>query len=618
MQPDFDSRSPSPSLPTGSQDVPILVSRYHHEITTADDDDHTNNGAAIVFSARTAVDRSRSDDLRATSNGVQLHWSESEALQLVRAFVEVERDTDLKRSIHGNYYRELLFLLLHKHPDFRHSQAALKSKLQRMKDKYYRLQDRLERSAVTRTDPLPEWYVLLDTVMKKDARNWREAIPIGSSRENRSRSNRQDSGRGSASKSRGHIRAALAAREERTQGNSTGHALAHLNDTPAYAFPALPSLPTAAAAGPNALQCVRPAPSAARESSVLYAPSAAAVTAPSKSAVASSVAEMSTTPAQAAAAAAETVPALSTAAAVAPAALAGRSTHLRTLPAPSGATALAADGAGARYLQSLRAATPASGVVAPSAPPAATAVAAVAADGSGARYLQSLRAATPASGVVAPSAPPASPAVAAVAADGSGASYVQLLRAATLPNSARGDRLTPPSSAQNGRRSLSPSARDDLRMSPPSAARDETLVSPPPARYNRRMLPSFAQQGRRVSAPGGFAGWRGSRQGGWAWRRERNTLAADPEAGSADHMADGNADYRAAADSLGAAMDEAVESAFTDFQGMAQEWVESACAEFEGLVGEMAEKACFQFRSAGREFAEAWRAGQENKRRRRY
>ncbi|GJP49792.1 hypothetical protein CLOM_g8962 [Closterium sp. NIES-68] len=503
MQSEYESRSPSLDLPTENQDVPILVSRYHD--AAADDDDL--DGTDIVNSTRTVADEARA------VNGVRPHWSDTEVMQLVRAFVELDREIDLRRVIHGsNYYRELHSLIVHKHPDFRHSQGAVKSKLLRMKNNYYRLQNRLERSAVSRTDPLPEWYVMMDSVMERDTYNWREAIPMGPARENR-----LEARHALPSRSRGVVAAAAAAvaKEESAKGDSSGKDLAPSNDTPAYAFPALPSLPTAA--GANSLRYASPT---ARGSSATYAATTAA--APATVAAPSSVSAPTT-------AVATSVAARSVAA-------------LPTTPAPAASKALA----------------PAT-VMAP-----ATATAP-----------------SPAAGE-------------------SGGSYLQSLRAATIPPAAQGGRLVSPPSNQNERRMSPSSARDGMRMSPPSAGR---LVTPSSARNAGRMPPSSAQEGRRVAAAGGPAGWRGRR--GWAWRER-------------DDAETGNADYMTAAESLGAAMDEAVENAFADFQGMTQEWVESACAEFEGLVAEMAEKACFQFRSAAREFSEAWKAGQDHKRRRRY
>ncbi|GJP48919.1 hypothetical protein CLOM_g8184 [Closterium sp. NIES-68] len=629
MRPQVESQSPSTTsyLPTEYLDAPtnILVPR-HHEATADDNGDNNDDKdgdnvgrTEIVASHRTAVlDQARAND------SVPTPWSDTEAMQLVRAFVELESDAELKRAIRPKYNRELHSLLLHKHPEFRHSQAAVKSKLARMKNNYYRLQNRLELSAVSRTDPLPVWYVLMDSVMERDVRELRKAISMGASRENGPEARRI-----LESRSRGAVARQGDERMHRTPGS---HDLAPSNDTPAYAFPALPSLPTAApsatAAVPSSPRHVAPAPLFARASSAVHAPNTTAAAAVASTPIVSTPSIIATAPASASAG--------STLAAQLAAALS-------TTPAP--ATAAAADLSPGINRSGVALAAPVStgftpaSVVAPSVPaPSAHA------GGS-----------TPLSTLPAPSEAPA------LAADGAGASYLQSLRAATIPNSARGDRLTPPSSAQNERCSLSPSAQDGMQMSPPSAAQGDQLTPPPstqngqserrplslsagrgerlaspPARYDRRMPPSFAQQGRRMAAgagglfeapqegrwmaagAGGFTGWRGSRRGGWAWRRERDSFAADPEAGNADHMAGGSADNGAAADSLGAAMDKAVESAFTDFQGMAQEWVESACAEFEGLVAEMAERACFQFRSAGREFAEAWKARQESKKPRRF
>ncbi|CAI5501999.1 unnamed protein product [Closterium sp. Naga37s-1] len=373
-------------------------------------------------------------------------------MQLVYAFVELDRENDGMRIVHGsNYYRELIALLLRKFPEFRHSQPAVKSKLIRMKNKYYRLQNRLDRSAVCRPAAAP-------------------AVP----------------------------------KRERGRGDSSEDDLnpldGSLDDAEAYSFPALPTLPTAAnartlqypspalstlptVAVTEAQQYVSPPPRFAREVSALYTPTAAAA-----------------------------------------------------LPLKAGAA---------------------------SAPGATGASAAV------------------------------GQAVAAATAAGALALAV-LDDRLTSPASAGGDQLTSPASAEDDRLASPPSARDGMRMSPP-----------------------ITRGGRRMAAGLGPTGWRRGRWGsGW---REREGFAVNP--GVRSHLSARRTAGRTgliAAEGLGDVMDEAVENAFADFEGLTQEWVERACGEFEGMVADMAERACLQFRSAAREFSESWKAGQDFKRRRRF
>ncbi|CAI5531925.1 unnamed protein product [Closterium sp. Naga37s-1] len=409
-------------------------------------------------------------------------------MQLVYAFVELDRENDGMRIIHGsNYYRELIALLLRKFPEFRHSQPAVKSKLIRMKNKYYRLQNRLDRSAVSSKEQLPEWYVLMDSVMERDEFHLRSARG-----EIRPR-------RGRPPKSRGRPAAASAVpKRERGQGDSSEDDLnpldGSLDDAEAYSFPALPTLPTAAnartlqypspalptlptVAVTEARQYVSPPPRSAREVSALYTPTAAAA-----------------------------------------------------LPLKVGAaSAPGATGASAAVGQAVAAATAA-----------------------GALALAVLGASNP------------------------------------LPD----DRLTSPASAGGD------------KLTSPASAEDDRLASPPSARDG-------------MAAGLGPTEWRRGRWGsGW---REREGFAVNP--GVRSHLSARRTAGRTglmAAEGLGDVMDEAVENAFADFEGLTQEWVERACGEFEGMVADMAERACLQFRSAAREFSESWKAGQDYKRRRRF
>ncbi|CAI5468789.1 unnamed protein product [Closterium sp. Yama58-4] len=292
----FQEDSPSPSnnslLPSDYLNAPIFASRYQDD--SADDDDNDDNDDNDVNhdvnGREIARERRSSADLARAINGVRQHWSPTETMQLVTAFVELDRENDGMRIVHGsNYYRELIALLLRKFPEFRHSQPAVKAKLIRMKNKYYRLQNRLDRSAVCSKDQLPEWYVLMDSVMERDEFRLRSAR--AEIRPNRGR-------RGRPPKSGGRPAAAQAVpKREREQGDSSDDDLnpldGSLDDTEAYSFPALPTLPTAA--NTRALQYASPAlptlrtvsvteplpyvsppPRFAREGSALYTPTAAA------------------------------------------------------------------------------------------------------------------------------------------------------------------------------------------------------------------------------------------------------------------------------------------------------------------------------------------------------
>ncbi|CAI6000449.1 unnamed protein product [Closterium sp. NIES-64] len=448
-------------------------------------------------------------------------------MQLVYAFVELDRENDGMRIIHGsNYYRELIALLLRKFPEFRHSQPAVKSKLIRMKNKYYRLQNRLDRSAVSSKEQLPEWYVLMDSVMERDEFHLRSARG-----EIRPR-------RGRPPKSRGRPAAASAVpKRERGRGDSSEDDLnpldGSLDDAEAYSFPALPTLPTAAnartlqypspalptlptAAVTKAQQYVSPPPRSAREVSALYTPTAAA-----------------------------------------------------TLPLNAGAaSAPGATGASSTVGQAVAAATAA-----------------------GALALAVLGASNPLRGV----AP---------------------IAASIPPPSAPTERLTPPHAAQDDRLTSPASAGGD-KLTSPASAEDDRLASPPSPRDGMQMSPPITRGGRRMAAGLGPTGWRRGRWGsGW---REREGFAVNP--GVRSHLSARRTAGRTglmAAEGLGDVMDEAVENAFADFEGLTQEWVERACGEFEGMVADMAERACLQFRSAAREFSESWKAGQDYKRRRRF
>ncbi|CAI5519286.1 unnamed protein product [Closterium sp. Naga37s-1] len=388
-----------------------------------------------------------------------------------------------------------------------------------MKNKYYRLQNRLDRSAVCSKEQLPEWYVLMDTVMERDEFHLRSArkeiLPTRR--------------RGRPPKSRGRPAAAPAVpKRERVQGDLSDDDLNPLDDplddTEAYSFPALPTLPTAAnartlqypspalptlrtVAVTEAQQYVSPPPRFAREVSALYTPTAAAA-----------------------------------------------------LPLKAGAaSAPGATGASAAVGQAVAAATAA-----------------------GALALAVLGASNPLRGV----AP---------------------IVALTSPPAAQDDRLTSPASAGG-----------DKLTSPASAEDDDRLASPPSARDGMRgMSPPITRGGRKMAAGLGPTGWRRGRWGsGW---REREGFAVNP--GVRSHLSARRTAGRTglmAAEGLGDVMDEAVENAFADFEGLTQEWVERACGEFEGMVADMAERACLQFRSAAREFSESWKAGQDYKRRRRF
>ncbi|CAI5473184.1 unnamed protein product [Closterium sp. Yama58-4] len=521
----FQEDSPSPSnnslLPSDYLNAPIFSSRYHDD--SADDDDNDDNDDNDVNNdvngREIARERRSAADLARAVNGVRQHWSPTETMQLVTAFVELDRENDGMRIVHGsNYYRELIALLLRKFPEFRHSQPAVKAKLIRMKNKYYRLQNRLDRSAVSSKDQLPEWYVLMDQVMERDEFHLRSARG-----EIRPR-------RGRPPKSRGRPAASAAVpKRERERGDSSEDDLnpldGSLDDAEAYSFPALPTLPTAAnartlqypspalptlptAAAMAPQQYLSPAPQAARNFSALYTPSTVAA-----------------------------------------------------LPLKAGAaSAPGATGAAATVGQAVAAATAA-----------------------GALALAVLGASNPLRGGVAPVVAP---------------------------------RLTPPPAAQDDRLTSPASAGGDKLTSPASAG-DDGLASPPSPQDDMRMSPPITRGGRRMAAGVGPTGWRRGRWGsGW---REREGFAVDP--GMRSHLRARRAAGRAGlmdAEGLGAVMDEAIESAFADFEGLTQEWVEKACGEFEGMVADMAERACAQFRSAAREFAGSWKAGQDHKRRRRY
>ncbi|CAI7812109.1 unnamed protein product [Closterium sp. NIES-53] len=549
----FQDDSPSPSnnslLPSDYLNAPIFASRYHDD--SADDDDnvdnddndvnHDVNGREIARERRSAADLARA------INGVRQHWSPTETMQLVYAFVELDRENDGMRIIHGsNYYRELIALLLRKFPEFRHSQPAVKSKLIRMKNKYYRLQNRLDRSAVSSKEQLPEWYVLMDSVMERDEFHLRSARG-----EIRPR-------RGRPPKSRGRPAATSAVpKRERGQGDSSEDDLnpldSSLDDAEAYSFPALPTLPTAAnartlqypspalptlptVAVTEARQYVSPPPRSAREVSALYTPTAAAAL-PLKVGAASAPGATGASAAVGQAVAAATA---------------------------AGALALAVLGATAGGGAAGTAAGTGSGTAAGTGSGTAAAISA-----------------GPATGTGTGTGTGAALGTAAAGANDSGRSYLQSLLATTIPLSPRAKRSIPPPSAPTE------------RLTPPPAAQDDRLTSPASAGGDKLTSPASAEDDRLASPPSARDGMRSARR----------------TAGRTGLMA---------AEGLGDVMDEAVENAFADFEGLTQEWVERACGEFEGMVADMAERACLQFRSAAREFSESWKAGQDYKRRRRF
>ncbi|GJP56612.1 hypothetical protein CLOM_g15667 [Closterium sp. NIES-68] len=134
---------------------------------------------------------SNTTHLQPTSEPLQAptYWSDTEVRQLLEAHAELDPELGAVRSIRGsnavrgirgsNYYRELRHLLLLRHPGFRHSQDAIKSKIQRLKGTYEKLRDLLEQTdqmeqsgcsslaARIRTAQIPEWFVLLDPVMSR-------------------------------------------------------------------------------------------------------------------------------------------------------------------------------------------------------------------------------------------------------------------------------------------------------------------------------------------------------------------------------------------------------------------------------------------------------------------
>ncbi|GJP48915.1 hypothetical protein CLOM_g8181 [Closterium sp. NIES-68] len=120
------------------------------------------------------------------------HWSDTEVRQLLEAHAELDPEFGAVRGIRGsnvrgirgaNYHRELRHLLLLRHPGFRHSQHAIKSKILRLKGNYDKLRDQLERTdqmersgrssfagrirTAQLPQELPEWFVLLDPVMSR-------------------------------------------------------------------------------------------------------------------------------------------------------------------------------------------------------------------------------------------------------------------------------------------------------------------------------------------------------------------------------------------------------------------------------------------------------------------
>ncbi|CAI5473185.1 unnamed protein product [Closterium sp. Yama58-4] len=129
------------------------------------------------------------------------------------------------RGVQGsNYYGELYRILRAKFPDFRHTEGSVKTKLFRLKGQYLQLRDRIERSASGAPRNLPEWFVLLDTVMARESSN----------RQNATATNQQGSRSTHPSTNSGRMAALLTnAGQERKLLSA---------ETPAYAFPVTPTL----------------------------------------------------------------------------------------------------------------------------------------------------------------------------------------------------------------------------------------------------------------------------------------------------------------------------------------------------------------------------------------
>ncbi|CAI5958482.1 unnamed protein product [Closterium sp. NIES-65] len=104
------------------------------------------------------------------ANANRGHWREDEVIELVKAHVELDPEYHIMRGVQGsNYYGELYRILRAKFPDFRHTEGSVKTKLFRLKGQYLQLRDRIELSASAAPRNLPEWFVLLDTVMARES-----------------------------------------------------------------------------------------------------------------------------------------------------------------------------------------------------------------------------------------------------------------------------------------------------------------------------------------------------------------------------------------------------------------------------------------------------------------
>ncbi|CAI5502000.1 unnamed protein product [Closterium sp. Naga37s-1] len=112
----------------------------------------------------------------AAANANRGHWREDEVIELVKAHVELDPEYHIMRGVQGsNYYGELYRILRAKFPDFRHTEGSVKTKLFRLKGQYLQLRDRIERSASAAPRNLPDWFVLLDTVMARESSNRQNA-----------------------------------------------------------------------------------------------------------------------------------------------------------------------------------------------------------------------------------------------------------------------------------------------------------------------------------------------------------------------------------------------------------------------------------------------------------
>ncbi|GJP49793.1 hypothetical protein CLOM_g8963 [Closterium sp. NIES-68] len=160
-----------------------------------------------------------------TANANRGHWREDEVVELVKAHVELDPEYHIMRGVQGsNYYGELYRILRAKFPAFRHTEGSVKTKLFRLKGQYLQLRDRLERSASAPRN-LPEWFVLLDTVMVKES----------GSRQNAMAASQPGSRFTNPSASPGRMTALLTSAGEGKKLLSA--------ETPAYAFPVTPTWP---------------------------------------------------------------------------------------------------------------------------------------------------------------------------------------------------------------------------------------------------------------------------------------------------------------------------------------------------------------------------------------